>query len=169
MISTKKIDKSKRRTIDFLVDVNPTLYKDIRYLIRYGARVQNPEQTLTLKSGSCRDSGWLPVQLLRHLAWRRALCRATWIQLTPDVMAIGTHPRPSADFTGPARLVARCIYRAVLAGLAFDPTSACSRAKASRIPLACTPQPSSAAPPIEGGVDKAEVEFSHHMAVTRDL
>jgi hypothetical protein len=31
------------------------------------------------------------------------------------------------------------------------------------IPLACTPQPSGAAP-IEGGVDKCEVEFAHHMA-----
>ncbi|MBX9818986.1 MAG: transglutaminase family protein, partial [Burkholderiaceae bacterium] len=34
------------------------------------------------------------------------------------------------------------------------------------IPLACTPQPSGAAP-IEGGVDESEVEFSHHMQVTR--
>jgi hypothetical protein len=34
------------------------------------------------------------------------------------------------------------------------------------IPLACTPQPSGAAP-IEGGVDKSEVEFAHHMGVTR--
>ena len=34
------------------------------------------------------------------------------------------------------------------------------------IPLACTPQPSGAAP-IEGGMDKCEVELAHHMAVTR--
>ena len=46
----KKVDKTKRRTIDFLVDINALVYSDIRYLIRMEPGVQTPEQTLTLKS-----------------------------------------------------------------------------------------------------------------------
>ncbi|MFX6540525.1 transglutaminase family protein, partial [Acinetobacter baumannii] len=34
------------------------------------------------------------------------------------------------------------------------------------LPLACSPEPSSAAP-ISGMIDDCECEFSHHMSVTR--
>ena len=157
------VDRSSRRTIDFLIDLNRKLQHDIRYLIRLEPGVQSPEQTLALGSGSCRDSAWLMVQALRQLGMAARFVSGYLIQLEPDQKAIDGPVGADHDFTD---LHAWCeVFLPGAGWIGLDPTSGLLAGE-GHLPLAASPSPAGAAP-VEGAVEKCEVEFEHSMRVER--
>jgi len=158
----KSIGHDKQDTVNFLVQVNRRVHEEISHVHRMEHGVLTCEETLKSQSGSCRDSAWLLIQVYRHLGLVTRFVSGYQVLLKETTSAEGTSP-VLEDRVDLHAWVEVFVPGAGWIGL--DPSAGLMAAE-NYIPLACTPNPESAAP-IDGKTTISDTHFEYHSTVIR--
>ncbi len=149
--------------VDFLVQINSAIQGDVGYSVRMEPGVQTPDHTLTTAIGSCRDSAWLLVSVLRQLGLAARFVSGYLVQLASDIPSLDGPSGPVADFTD---LHAWCeVYIPGAGWIGLDATSGLFAGE-GHIPLSATPHPASAAA-ITGSTGVAQTTLQYSNTVVR--
>ncbi|MDQ6619804.1 MAG: transglutaminase family protein [Pseudomonadota bacterium] len=151
----KRFGVGEAQTVEVLVGINQELSTGIDYETRMEPGVKPGQQTLGDARGSCRDSAWLLVEILRHCGFAARFVSGYLVQLASS--KVGDDSRAGSDATehhaaapvhDSAAFHAWCEAYVPGAGwVGMDVTSGLLTAE-GHIPLACAAEPHVAAPII---------------------
>ncbi|MCT7951418.1 transglutaminase family protein [Ancylothrix sp. C2] len=156
------LDKFVKKDVyitDFLCSLNQNLREVVDYSARLEEGIQTCEETLAKKVGSCRDTTWLLVQMLRHYGLAARFVSGYLIQLVSESSPDGVK-KDSADLHAWAE-----VYLPGAGWIGLDPTSALLTAE-GHIPLACTATPERAAP-VSGSREVSDCRLDFSLQVSR--
>lgn len=150
-----KLNLMNQDILGFLVSVNNLIYSQVAYAKREQQGVRSSEQTLEYRTGSCRDSAWLLVQVTRYLGLASRFVSGYLVQpenstqqLSVDLHAWAEVFIPGAGWIG------------------LDTTSGLF-ASEGHIPLAATPRPADSAP-VTGTTDLCNASIYYENIVSLD-
>ena len=149
-----EIPGTEQPTVAALTQLARLVSERIAYRIRLEPGVQSPEETLASRAGSCRDSAWLLVELLRRRGFAARFVSGYLIELI--------------DAPGADRASLHAWAEAYLPGagwIGLDSTSGLLTGEA-HVPLAASASPASAAP-LSGTVEQDAAAFEVTTTVAR--
>lgn len=145
-------EKFYGETLSFLVKLNMYVCNHIGYVCRIEEGVQSCEMTLKARTGSCRDSAWLMVQVLRRLGLASRFVSGYLIQL-------GTVSGDSVELHAWAE-----VFIPGASWIGLDTTSGLFTSE-GHIALAAGPGPEQVAP-VEGLTELCSVSMTYQFELT---